>query len=319
MVVQEPGRDQKSARLHLQSVVRAMATLDCLSLHPDGLTAKAIAAELGFTLGTTYHLLRTLIATGHATQDPLGRLFQLGPSIPRLHHGFLAALRPRAELLPFVDALRDATGETAHLCRLHGNQVVVAAIAVGDRDGAVPGGYVGIGGPVHSVAVGRVLLAWLPEQQLAAFLTESNLAVPRPFPSGDTAKVRAELTRIRAQGYAIDRGEGRPSVVGCVAAAIADADGVRREALSLLVPLHRFVRDEDALAAAVVAIAGAASTVAAVSRVEDVPDGADKTLQRSAMAAEWEAVAQASLLSPRAIPSRARMAAGSQRHEGRGG
>lgn len=67
-----------------------MAVLDVLASHPEGQTAKGVAAALGLNVSTVYHLLNSLAAGGFVARDPMTRLFALGPRIPHLHQSFLA-------------------------------------------------------------------------------------------------------------------------------------------------------------------------------------------------------------------------------------
>jgi len=76
----------------LQSATRTLSALDALSHYVDGATAKALSADLGLHLSTTYHLLNTLVAVGYAVRDPISRHFRLGPRIPHLHHAFVVSL-----------------------------------------------------------------------------------------------------------------------------------------------------------------------------------------------------------------------------------
>ena len=82
----------------LLTVSRAITLLDCLAHHPDGQTAKGLAAALGVSLPTMYHLLNTLVAGGLVTRDSQTRLFTLGPRLPHLSQRYLDRGRPSATI-----------------------------------------------------------------------------------------------------------------------------------------------------------------------------------------------------------------------------
>ncbi|MGH2617475.1 MAG: IclR family transcriptional regulator, partial [Thermomicrobiales bacterium] len=177
-------------RLH--SVRRALAVLEALAVRPGGATPKELGLALGLHLSTCYRLLNTLVATGYVARDP-GGLFRLGSRVAYLHHGYLAALCPPPEAAPFVHALQIATGETAMLHRLEGDDAVTIAIVPGTRPGAIPPGYIGMAAPAHAFAAGRVLLAGLAAPQLEAFLAR-HVAAPRtPLPGNSADALRTEL------------------------------------------------------------------------------------------------------------------------------
>jgi DNA-binding IclR family transcriptional regulator len=257
----------------LQSVKRSLAVLEALAVRPNGATPKEISQALDLHLSTSYRLLNTLAAAGYAVRCQGGGLFRLGPRIAFLHHGYLTALRPPAEALPFVHALQLATGETAMLGQLEGDDVVVTAVVAGSRPGAFPPGYIGLAAPAHAVAAGRALLAWLPAAQLDAYLARYVMASASPFPLTNPNALRAELAGIRQTGYALDRG-GHPDVC-CIAAPIVDRDDVVASSITTLAPCARFLREEPALVTVILAVARAIGALQPAVVTRDDRDGAD--------------------------------------------
>lgn len=251
----------------VQSVSRALALLDALGATPHGQTAKGLAAATGLTVPTTYHLLITLVAGGYASRDPVSRLFTLGSRIPQLHQAFMARARPTVGTLPFLQALHQTTGETVHLARLFGDDAVTVELIGGREPLPVGIGYVGFSLPAHVTAVGRVLLAWSSPERQRAYLAGRYGHSAGPFPAADTAGLEAELSSIRKDGYAVDRGTSHPEV-WCLAAPVVTTTGEINEALTILTSRSRFARDESALLAALLAVTHAAGNV-----VVSAPEG----------------------------------------------
>jgi IclR family acetate operon transcriptional repressor len=254
---QASDSDANSAGFHLQTVSRALAALDVLAHHPEGMTAKAIAAALEVSLGSAYHLIRTLIAAGHASQDPVGRLFRLGPRISQLNATYVAGIRAAPWRLPFAQALQQATGETAGLYAWWGAYVVASAVVEGSRPDRLPGEYIGCLSRPHVTAAGKVLLAWSTEERVNAALSTLDQAAGSRSNGLSSDALRAELAHIRQDGYALDRGVRHPDAC-CVAAPMRDAEGSVDTALVVVVPRRRFPRDEALLIDTVLGIAQAA-------------------------------------------------------------
>jgi DNA-binding IclR family transcriptional regulator len=244
----------------LQSVVRALGVLEILALNPNGVTPKSVSAKLGLNLSTTYHLLNTLFVCGYAIRAPETQLFQLGPRVASLHGGFLDTLRVAPRLLPFVHALQQATGATATLAQWENNDVVASAIVDGDDAVSHLGRYVGFTGAAHAAAMGKVLLAWAPAEQVQAYVAKNGLRRYTPGTMTDLGGLRGELQQIRQAGYALDRESFMPGHC-CVSAPVFSADGSVQESLSATVPPSRFELEESALVAATLDIARAASYV----------------------------------------------------------
>ncbi len=80
----------------LQSVARALAVLDLLGAHPEGLLAKRISRELKLNISTCYHLVNTLLAAGYIERDAETLLIRLGPKITWLTESLPAGDAPHA-------------------------------------------------------------------------------------------------------------------------------------------------------------------------------------------------------------------------------
>ncbi len=80
---------------------------------------------------------------------------------------------------------------------------------------------VGMRVPAHTTALGKALLAALPEAEREAFLRRTTLAGRTPNTLTDAGVLRRHLQTVREQGYAVDREEAALGV-WCVAAAIWD-------------------------------------------------------------------------------------------------
>lgn len=255
-------------RLH--SGRRALAVLEIIATRPDGATPKDVSQALGLHLSTCYRLLNTLAAAGYAFRSPETGLFHLGRRLAYLNHCYQASLNPRPEVLAFLHALQRATGETAMLCRLEGDDVVITAVVEGNRPGAHPARYSGMAGPAHSVAVGRCLLAWLPPVQREAYLARCASIAALPWlPQANPDTLRDDLEQIRQTGYAVDRGENNPEVC-CVAAPVRDDSGASI-AVAIVGPCVRLRREEAAMTAMVIEVA---RTISALLKTLPERDGA---------------------------------------------
>ena len=242
----------------LQTLQRGLAVLEVLAQHPHGVTPKQASSRLQLNLSTTYHLLNTLLVAGYAVQSPETRLFQLGPRVATLRGGYLDALRVAPRLLAFVQALQQATGATAMLAQWEHDQVIASAIVDGEGVSRTMSHFVGFAGAAHAMAAGKVLLAWAQTRRVEAYLAQNEPRRYTPATVTSLDAVRAELRRIRRDGYSVDR-EGFLPDFCCVSAPVFSADGSVNESLSATTSASRFVRDESHLVATVLDIARAAS------------------------------------------------------------
>jgi DNA-binding IclR family transcriptional regulator len=130
--------------------------------------------------------------------------------------------------------LAAATGETAHYARYEAG----FSVYIDKIDGSHPiRSYTRVGGrsPAYATATGKVLLAWQDPHEIDRVAAEAT-AFTRTTRVG--IAVTAEEKRVRAAGYAVNRGEWRAGVWG-VAAPVFDADGAIAAALGISGPEHR--------------------------------------------------------------------------------
>jgi DNA-binding IclR family transcriptional regulator len=92
--------------------------------------------------------------------------------------------------------------------------------------------------PAHCTALGKVLLALLPPDELQARLRGVTLERMTPRSIGEMGDLLAQLDTVRRQGYAAEQSESNEDV-GCVAAPVRDEAGRNVAAISISVPLSR--------------------------------------------------------------------------------
>lgn len=220
----------------VQSVDRALDVLEVLADHRGTLGVTEVARAAGLPPGTTHRLLVALTQRGWVRQDP-GRRYGVGPAAMRLGD---AAYRELAAVA--ASALRaavEATGETANLAVLEGDQMVYVAQSSSPHTLRIFA-EVGRRVPLHSTAVGKVALSGLEPDRAHALLTGRERVARTPHTLTDAEDLRRELDVVREQGFALDD-EEQELGVRCVAVPVEVA-GVRL-ALSVSGPTERMTAE----------------------------------------------------------------------------
>ncbi len=227
-------------RHSIQSVDRALLLLETIAEAGGEATLTDLANRTGLNISTCHHLLATLIKRGFATKVSGRRLYALGARMIDLGHKCLLVDLPRrAE--PYLENINRATGETVHLAALQGDAVVTLAVRDSRHPVRVETGRIGRVEAPHATAIGKAMLAWLPEDEMRRILAHG---MKRFTPNTITEfPVLVEALRIvRRTGCAIDREEFLPGVV-CVGAAIRDQAGTVLGAISASTPAMRASKD----------------------------------------------------------------------------
>lgn len=220
-----------------QAVQRAIKLLKaCAQLGPEPrLSELARAVELNKT--TAFRLLSALESAGMIERTAARDSYRLGPELLRLAGQALGSRGLQTAGRPTLFSLAAATRETVTLEVLVGAEVLILDEAVGSHViGAMPS--VGTRWPAHTTSTGKVLLAWLPEEDLASRLP-ARLATPTARTVSGHGALSRELERVRARGFATSVEELEPGFVA-VGAPVRSADGAVVAAVSVGGPRSRF-------------------------------------------------------------------------------
>ncbi len=214
------------------SILETLAEADELGLGPS-----AIAADVGFDKATVTRLLRTLIETGYVLQDPATRKYRLTGKILRLAHGIARSLDLQRVARPHLKALRDLIGETVHLGVME--DLAVYYVDKLEADNSIQlVTAVGHTMPLHSTALGKAILAALPEDEREATYRRMDFAARTERTICTLPEFREEIRRTQIRGYAIDDRENQLHGA-CVAAAIIAVGGRPLGAMSVSGPHFR--------------------------------------------------------------------------------
>ena len=214
-----------------QTVERALRILIDLGTGPKSL--EQTAGLLGVHKSTALRLLQTLEGQGFTRHDEQHR-YRLGPRMFALAQQALDDLDVRRTAAPHLAALNQHHGHTVHLAA-YIDGAVIYIDKYDSRHAVRMGSRVGATAPAHCTAVGKVLLARLPELRRRAAVDRIDFQARTANTITDPDLFLAELDRVAAQGYAQDRGENE-DYINCLAAPIQDAAGTVLAAVSISVP-----------------------------------------------------------------------------------
>jgi IclR family transcriptional regulator, acetate operon repressor len=192
------------------------------------------------------------LETGVLTRDDRNR-YLLGVRVGTLVEGFTRQLAPSEHLGPIVRDVARETGEIAYASGWWGGEISVLAVARGANPiqaADVPRGYAG---DAHARASGKLLLAFAPQAVREAYLGTHKLSRLTPNTITTRAALRAELGRIREQGYAVDNEE---FVEGLCCLAVPLDAGYSPFVLAVSCPRERFLEEQDRYRSVLQRIAG---------------------------------------------------------------
>jgi IclR family pca regulon transcriptional regulator len=248
----------------VQSLARGLAVIRAFDAEHPELTLSEVARRADITRAAAGRFLRTLEQLGYVRGSAgpgVGRTFALTPRVLELGFSYLSALSIPEVVQPHLERLSREVDESVSAAVLDGGDIVYIARVPTRRIMSVRI-TIGTRFPAFATSMGRVLLAGMPEPALDLLLAASVRPSLTERTVTDADALRAELDRVRAQGWALIDGELEP--------------GLR----SVAVPLH------DRRGAVVAAVN--VSTSATRDTVEHVVEQYLPPLQRTAAAIDAE-------------------------------
>lgn len=213
----------------VQSLARGLAVIRAFDADHPQLTLSEVARLTGLTRAAARRFLLTLVALGYVHAD--GRRFALRPRVLELGYAYLSSLSLPELALPHLESMVAAVHESSSVSVLDGEDVVYVARVATKRIMAVAIS-VGTRFPAYATSMGRVLLAGRGPEWFERYLTTAQLRRLTANTLTDPARLRAELARVRDQGWALVDQELEEGL-RAVAVPIRDPDGQVVAAINL--------------------------------------------------------------------------------------
>lgn len=223
------------------TALRALKVLEALAESRDALSAAEVADIIGAERTTAYRMLMTLIEAGYVVRDQRARAYRLGYKVLTLGRALLSGNEKIELVAACLREISAQTGEAAHYSVLERDCVVLVQRALGTQRVKIDF-QIGDRAPLHCTSIGKVLLAYQEPDLIEAALLLSMPRLARNTIT-DPARLRAELRKVRAQGYAYDDLEFADDM-RCVAVPVIEKDGRVVSGISLSGPASRYSKQK---------------------------------------------------------------------------
>jgi DNA-binding IclR family transcriptional regulator len=223
------------------AIKRCFDLIDLLAEKDKGLTVTEIHRALRLPLSSAAAILHTLQALDYIEKDRASSRYTLGAKIYSYSqrrteqqdiagrcHTLLEQLVAECGLTGHIAVMRE--GESMYIDRVPSSGLIQFS------------SYVGMRWPLHASGVGKALLAFLPEEELAQILKYLPLSKMTQYTVTVRQHLEKQLRDFRRLGYAWEISEGEPGVA-CVAAPIFGDGGATLAAVSVTGTTHQICDD----------------------------------------------------------------------------
>jgi DNA-binding IclR family transcriptional regulator len=246
-------------RYLINSILRSSNILRFLTEVKAHFKISEVARELHLDRSTTYRILLSLEKGGLVEKDKETGEYSLGLFAFEIGNAYLNRIDFPKVSKPIMTDLALKVQETVHLAVLSGTEIVY----VDKVDSPRPLGImskIGQRAPLHCTALGKVLLAFQPEDDLKRILRQLKLIALTSNTIISKQRLMEELRAIRRQGYALDNREIEEDVE-CIGAPIRDHRANVIAALSISGPQRKInTPQEKQFVSSVVKAAGLISS-----------------------------------------------------------
>jgi IclR family transcriptional regulator, pca regulon regulatory protein len=187
-------------RDYVQSLERGLAVIKAFGPEQSTLTLAEAAAKTGLTRAAARRFLLTLAKLGYVGTDK--KTFWLRSRVLELGYSYLSSQPWWQVAQPILEEAARATQETCNIAILSGTEIVYVARVIARR---IISANLSVGSrlPAHVTALGRVLLAGLPNDEFKQVMKDITLAKLTSHTVDDRRKLSAVIDQVRKDGFAI--------------------------------------------------------------------------------------------------------------------
>jgi IclR family acetate operon transcriptional repressor len=225
----------------MRALDRSLRLLELLAEDGTGTGVSRLAQETGEAASTVHRLLKALAAHQLVVQDTATKKYRLGPGVLTLSDAYLRQSSLVAVARRGLEEIRDQTRESAFLTELTAGGAICVATAESPRSLRF---FMSVGQrmPFHAAASARAILAFQPDTVIDATLRSEQLTPYTATTPRTVAEVKAELDRVREQGYDVCDQQMETGVTA-VAVPIVGASRKVEASLSIVAPDQRLSGD----------------------------------------------------------------------------
>ncbi|SCY34010.1 IclR family transcriptional regulator [Alkaliphilus peptidifermentans] len=226
----------------VQSVDRTLSILEVLSDYQDGLGITDLSGKINLHKSTVHRLLATLIHKGYVIQDNVTNKYQITFKLFELGNKRLENIDLFSVAKPFLKELMSKTNEVVHLVIREGNEIVYID-KVESENTIRMFSKIGRRSPLYCTAVGKAILAQLPEEEIERIWNNSVIEKFTDHTIITIEEMKKELQEIRKKEYAVDEQENELGV-RCVGAVVFNHTGEVAGAISISGPTIRVTKEK---------------------------------------------------------------------------
>lgn len=183
---------------YLSTLERGLSVLRAFDQHHPEMQLSEVAAATNLPPAVARRCLHTLVQLGYVAKH--GRRFLLRPEVLVFGSAYVSSMSLETVALPTLQNLRDQTGDSSSMAVISGHDVLYIAHVSTHRPIRLSAN-VGTRFPLHATSLGKVLLAFQPEEAIEKFFQTATLTRFTERTVTSEAEMRRRLAQVRETGF----------------------------------------------------------------------------------------------------------------------
>src|ERR1700728_2668062 len=185
----------------MTSLARGLVVIQAFTQQSPQMTISQLSIKTGLSRAAVRRCLYTLTKLGFAGAED-GSRYSLRPRMLTLSHTYTTSNTLSSSAQPILERMSSALRESFSVATLDGDDIVYVARTTVNRVMAVDL-HIGSRLPAYCTSMGRILLAYLPTDQLEQYLARVVLTPHTTRTITSVEKLRLALRNVRRNGYAL--------------------------------------------------------------------------------------------------------------------
>ncbi|MBB5344220.1 IclR family transcriptional regulator domain-containing protein [Tunturibacter empetritectus] len=185
----------------MTSLARGLIVIQAFTQQSPQMTISQLSVKTGLSRAAVRRCLYTLTKLGFAGAED-GSRYSLRPRMLTLSHTYTTSNTLSTAAQPILERMSAALRESFSVATLDGEDIVYIARTQVNRVMAVDL-HIGSRLPAYCTSMGRILLAYLPPEQLEQYLAKAVLTPHTTRTITSVEKLRLTLRNVRRNGYAL--------------------------------------------------------------------------------------------------------------------
>lgn len=215
----------KNSVIYVQTFEKGLQLLELL-VEEKHVTVTSVAKRMGMQKSASYRFLSTLRLHGYVDKDQHNN-YVLTDKLSKLGKGILPKRDFDQIAIQFLDELAKKNKDNSGVCNLgiwNGKEIVYRLQSTNSSYAQFS---VGRSVPAYCSALGKAILAHLPEKELNAYLQRTEFVTFTETTTSSPEQLLRDLEEVRRRGYAVMDGELYPSLKGLAIPILSEKVPVR--------------------------------------------------------------------------------------------